>query len=300
MSTILSETPPKFAGHETFTLRYGWLKKAVDATGEHDDIFLRDDALVTLGVGKNMVRSIRHWGLVTGVLEGSQDAPNNRGRSIRPSPLGSLLFGPRGLDPYLEEAATLWLIHWQLAANSEGPTTWFWAFNHLPEAEFTKERLLSELLSLADQAGWKRVAESSLKRDIDCLLRTYVPSKANRTIVVEETLDCPLAELGLIQELESNHVYGFARGEHASLPLPVFAYALLTYWDRTAAQRNAFTFDEVTYRSGSPGRVFKLSEDAIGDYLDRIETCSRPRLKNGFAPCPRASMLQLAPQCLAQ
>ena len=64
MTTILGETPPKFAGHETFTLRYGWLKKAVDATG------LRDDALVTLGAGKNMVRS------------------------IRPSPLGSLLFGP--------------------------------------------------------------------------------------------------------------------------------------------------------------------------------------------------------------
>ncbi len=73
MTTILGETPPKFAGHETFTLRYGWLKKAVDATGQRDDVFLRDDALVTLGAGKNMVRS------------------------IRPSPLGSLLFGPMRL-----------------------------------------------------------------------------------------------------------------------------------------------------------------------------------------------------------
>jgi len=281
MTTILGETPPKFAGHETFTLRYGWLKKAVDATGQRDDVFLRDDALVTLGVGKNMVRSIRHWGLVTGILEGNNSVPNNRGRSIRPSPLGSLLFGPRGLDPYLEETGTLWLIHWQLAGNPEGPTTWFWVFNHLAEAEFTKEKLLSELLSLADQVGWKRVAESSLKRDIDCFLRTYVPSRTNRTVVLEETLDCPLAELGLIQELEANHVYGFARGEHASLPLPVFAYALLTYWDRTAAQRNALTFDEVAYRPGSPGRVFKLSEDALADYLDRIETCTNGAITYG-------------------
>ncbi len=96
MQTIASEALPKFAGHETFTLRYGWLKKAVDATHERQDIFLQDDALVTLGVGKNMVRSIRHWGLVTGILE---DVPNNRGRAIRPSTLGDLLFGPRGLDP---------------------------------------------------------------------------------------------------------------------------------------------------------------------------------------------------------
>ncbi len=94
-------------------------------------------------------------------------------------------------------------------------------------------------------------------------------------MVLEETLDCPLAELGLIQELEAGHVYGFARGEHASLPLPVFAYALLAYWERAAGPRNAFTFDEVAYRPGSPGRVFKLSEDALSLYLDRMETCTK-------------------------
>ncbi len=67
MSTV-AVTLPKFVGHETFTLRYGWLKKAVDAVQEDPGIFQRDDALVILGVGKNRVRSIRHWGLVTGVL----------------------------------------------------------------------------------------------------------------------------------------------------------------------------------------------------------------------------------------
>jgi hypothetical protein len=168
-----------------------------------------------------------------------------------------------------------------LAGTPDGPTTWFWVFNHLAESEFTKEKLLSELVALADQAGWKRVADNSLRRDIDCFLRTYVPSKASRTVVLEETLDCPLAELGLIQELEANHVYGFARGEHASLPLPVFAYALITYWEKTAAQRNAFTFDEVAYRPGSPGRVFKLSEDALSEYLDSIEKCTRGAISYG-------------------
>ncbi len=223
---------------------------------------------------RDMVRSIRHWGLVTGMLEESRDVPNNRGRFIRPSPLGDLLFGPHGLDPYLEEAGTLWLIHWQLAGISDGPTTWFWVFNHLAESEFTKEKLLSDLMALADQAGWKRVADNSLGRDIDCFVRTYVSARTSRTVVLEETLDCPLTELGLIQELEANHVYGFARGDHASLPLPVFAFALLTYWKRTAAPRSALTFDEIAYRPGSPGRVFKLSEDALCVYLDGMETCT--------------------------
>ncbi len=255
MPAIASETVPKFAGHETFTLRYGWLKKAVDATRQRQDIFLQDDALVTLGVGKNMVRSIRHWGLVTGILEESDDVPNNRGRSIRPSALGDLLFGPRGLDPYLEEAGTLWLIHWQLAGIPDGPTTWFWVFNHLPDSEFTKEKLLADLVALAGQAGWKRVADNSLRRDIDCFLRTYVPARTSRTAVLEETLDCPLAELGLIQELEANHVYGFARGEHASLPLPVFAYALLALLgeDRRPAQRPDVRRSRLSARKPRPG-----------------------------------------------
>ena len=275
MSGFTSEISPKFAGHETFTLRYGWLKKAVDATHEQREIFLQDDALVILGVGKNMVRAIRHWGLVTGILEEDTDVPNNRGRSIRPSKLGMLLFGPRGLDPFLEDLGTLWLLHWQLAGNPDGPTTWYWVFNHFMEAEFTKEKIVSDLLALTEQADWKRVADSSLRRDINCFLRTYVPSKANRTVVLEETLDCPLAELGLIQDLEANRVYGFARGEHASLPTTVFAYALLTFWEKTASNRQALTFDEVAYRPGSPGRVFKLSEDALSVYLDSVETCTK-------------------------
>lgn len=41
MNALVRDIPPKFAGHETFTLRYGWLKKAVDATLERQDIFLQ-------------------------------------------------------------------------------------------------------------------------------------------------------------------------------------------------------------------------------------------------------------------
>ena len=41
-----------FSGHETFTLRHGWLKKAVEAVAADAQIFSNDDAMVALGVGK--------------------------------------------------------------------------------------------------------------------------------------------------------------------------------------------------------------------------------------------------------
>lgn len=262
---------PKFAGHETFCLRYGWPKKAVDAAAADPLVFTRDEAVITLGVGKNMVRSIRHWGLMSGILEESPDQPNNRGRHIQPSALGELLFSAEGIDPYLEEPGTLWLLHWHLASRPDGPTTWYRAFNHFPESEFTKERLVAWLGDLSEQALWARVADSSLKRDVDVFVRTYVPSRASKTLVLEDSLDSPLAELGLVQEVEGGRIYAFVRGEHLSLPLPVFVYALLDYWQNAAAHREVLSFDELAFQPGSPGRVFKLSENAVSDYLESIE-----------------------------
>ena len=70
--------PPQFSGHETFPIRYGWLKKAFDAVRATEDseddnreVFTGADAIARFGVGKNMVASMRHWATVTGVIEES-------------------------------------------------------------------------------------------------------------------------------------------------------------------------------------------------------------------------------------
>jgi hypothetical protein len=61
-----------FAGHQTFAFRYFWLKKGLDLVCSDSEAFQRDDAVVRLGVGKNMVQSIRHWCLATRVVEGDR------------------------------------------------------------------------------------------------------------------------------------------------------------------------------------------------------------------------------------
>ena len=65
---------PSFSGHETFPLRYGWLKKAYDVIINEDHlnnktIFTDEMAVSRFGVGKNMVSSIYHWCLMTGIIE---------------------------------------------------------------------------------------------------------------------------------------------------------------------------------------------------------------------------------------
>ncbi len=90
---------PKLSGHETFPLRYGWLKKAFDAVaaaeecGRNRSVFLADDAIARFGGGKNMVASMRHWAAAAGVIE---ESPGRSACDLPPgtSPLSKLDLGP--------------------------------------------------------------------------------------------------------------------------------------------------------------------------------------------------------------
>ena len=226
--------------------------------------------MVRLGVGKNMVRSMRHWAIVTGVLAEST-IPNNRGRVLEVTELGRRLLLDGGWDPYLEDPATVWLLHWRIASTSERATTWHWVFSHIPQPEFTKEELQRWLMKLIEQRGWKRITPASLKRDIDCFTRTYVPPRPSRTVSIDDTLDCPLAELGLLRETGTRGHYSLPRGERPTLPDGVFAFALAEYLERAALPTQTVGLESVAFTPGSPGRVFGLGEVALLERLERLE-----------------------------
>lgn len=206
------------------------------------------------------------------------DVPNNRGRELGLTQLGKSIFGRGGGDPYLEEPGSLWLLHWQLCSNPAGPTAWHWIFNHFPDVEFTKDRLIESLQLTVETNEWTRVAPSTLRRDVDCFIRTYTPSRATRGLVLEDTLDCPFIELQLVHDVEGGHIYSFARGDHSSLPSSIVAYAIVQYWDSHAAKRNTLNFDDIAYRPGSPGQVFKLSEDGLTRHLEQLEDATHRAL----------------------
>jgi len=272
--TLASIERGSFAGHETFPLRYTWLRKAVQHVERDGSIFNDDDAMVLLGVGKNMVRSIRHWGLVCGVLEENPEVPNNRGRALRPTALGHKLFSDNGWDPYMEDPATLWVLHYELASVPDHATTWYLAFNHFPHSEFAKTDLLNWLLKLAQERTWARVSPASLRRDVDVFLRTYVPVRASRTVPLEDTLDSPLVELELLRELGTKGSYLLQRGDPPSLPDAVFAYGLVQFLSRSAPTSTAVPLHAIAFAPGSPGRVFALTEDALMTRLERIEAAT--------------------------
>ena len=83
-----------FSGHETFPCRNLWLKKGYDFAVDGD--FNAPGAVVSLGVGKNMVSSIRYWLKVFGMTKDDQ-----------PTELARHLFADNGWDPFCEDELTL-------------------------------------------------------------------------------------------------------------------------------------------------------------------------------------------------
>lgn len=263
---------PLFSGHETFPLRYGWLKKAHDAVTSAADsaeafaCFNDDSAIGKFGVGKNMVGSMRHWATCCDVIV---DAGKGQ---VRAAAFGDRIFGPNGLDHYLEHPATLWLLHWHLASyptQSSRPnkTTWQWVFNHYPALAFEKDDLIEGLLKLAEARNWTRVAPATVKNDVECLIRTYEGRQADRDSL-EDALSSPLAELGLLRGLRSR--YQLVRGPKRSLPLGVFIIALDQFWTRIGTSKS-LSFEAIAHAPGSPGRVFLLDEVDLAERLAALD-----------------------------
>lgn len=274
----------QFAGHETFPLRYGWLKKAYDAIKEAEEsgqrdtrtVFTDDSAIAYFGVGKNMVTSIRHWALASHVLYVPNDDDSSSAvGQVRRTALGRLIFESSG-DPFLERSASLWLLHWHLAATPGRATTWYWAFNELNEPTFSRDVIRTRLVRRCDElreAGrlkHSRITESTLKGDVLCFIRSYAARPEAGRATHEDNLECPLTELGLVQPVDVGASFQFRRGPKSTLPDEVFLYGLVQFWETLFPSRREFSVESLTHEPGSPGRVFLLDEESVAERLARL------------------------------
>lgn len=268
---------PHFTGHETFPLRYGWLKKAYEKSlnhYNHEDIrqiFTDENAIAEFGVGKNMVASIRHWATSANVLTEQGTGQLTLG------PVGIELFDTEtgnGLDPYLENPSSLWLIHWHLCTHSK-KTTWKYVFGHFQAEEFDRASILDGLLKLGTVQGWQKLSAATIKRDVECFLRSYVAKPTSAKSTPEDILECPLAELGLIKMIGKRDNFRLARGPKPTLGNGVFLYALVNFWHNSRHQGiNQLPFESIAYDPGSPGRIFLLDENEVASRLMNIENVS--------------------------
>jgi len=272
-----SAARPSFARHETFAPRFGWLHKAYLSVNEDDETFLREDATVRLGVGKNMVNAIRYWSVAFKLVKEHAKGGTSRAFTASPTWEARWLLDEAGADPYLEDPGSLWLLHWWLMQPTCTAPTWWVAFNVLPSTRFT-ERELGDLVERHVRlAGWEPAVRASVDRDTDCFTKMYAPriGAANSPGSFEDVLSSPFRELGLIEAVPgdsrgSDRVWRFTTTERTSLPPKVLAYACLDYAARSTEAAGSVSTARLANEPGAPGRVFGLREPQLVAALDAV------------------------------
>ena len=271
-----------FGRHETFPLRYSWLTKGFQELKANPSIFESEDATVRLGVGKNMVNAIRYWLQAARVVE-------RVGNTYRPTALGEHVFGPDGYDPYLEDEATIWLLHWLIATDAQLATTWYWFFNRFHKLEFTAQEVATALADFVKASVNGRTSSKTVKQDANILLRMYSRSRANARTPMEDTLDSPLALLGLVQA-------GFTGKAFRSLPqrrdVPVGSIGFAVTDLCNSLNVRQLPIEQLMYGEGwapALGAVFRLTEDSL---LAKLELLVR-EMSGTFAIRETAGIHQL-------
>ncbi|TPG64628.1 DUF4007 family protein [Hymenobacter nivis] len=201
-----------FSGHDSFQCRLLWLKKGYDYLREGRS-FTADDAPVILGVGNNMVRAIKHWLRAFGLVDEATDTPTK---------LADLIFGGRDadapFDAFLEDNATLWLLHYQLVKTRFASTYWI-IFNEFRKRkiEFTREDYGRFIEQKGREEGFS-ISPKSIIDDFGVFLKMYHRGIAERGVKTKDRED---SFSGILTEL--NLVHSFPRKtEDGKGEIPVF------------------------------------------------------------------------------
>jgi hypothetical protein len=264
---LAAAAEPAFARHETFHLRFGWLRKGFTAALEDPGVFSKPGATVELGVGKNMVTAIRYWCQAYKILEVSPNEERPRMPHLRPTAFGHALLDEDGWDPWLEDPASLWLLHWKLLGPKCMAPVWWTAFNLFAHEQFEDYQLADLVVELTAAAGWKSVMESSIKKDVDCLLRTFAVRRTGRQ-TMDDLLDCPTRQLGLIAPAVGEaRSWRFVTGPKPSLPSAIVVYACLDFLAEVGPNERTISVARLAGDPGAPGRAFRLTESNLYDLL---------------------------------
>lgn len=179
-----------FSGHESFPCKSLWLKKGYDYAKAGYD-FNAPDAVVKLGVGKNMVAAIRYWMRCFGCLKDNELTP-----------IAHYLFdAEKGKDPFIEDLGTLWLLHFLIVYTNEATLyNLFFSRFQRERKQFTKEQLLSFVeRQMREDGKAKAFNANTVGKDISVLLQNYVLPKSDRSF---EDFSSLLIDLDLVHANE--------------------------------------------------------------------------------------------------
>ena len=209
-----------------------------------------------LGVGKNMVESIKYWLKATKLMKGE-------GAKLSLSHLAQKI---QAKDPYFELDGTLFLIHYLLGTNKQEGTAWYWFFNHFSVREFDMESLKNQFSAYIQMHTNKTIKDKTLEKDLHCLLRMYQTVEWTGRNNPETDTPSPWTKYGWVEKRSTSFVRNTLN--IADMNEHIFAFILYIFWKENLGQPESVQIEDLTHGDLSPGRVFCFSLEEMSDLMD--------------------------------
>ena len=243
----------KMKRHESFSIREGWLTKGIKEVKKDSRIFSSPDATDILGIGTNMVKSLKYWMLATCLAY-------EENREIKLSEFGILI---DKYDPYMENIFTWWLIHINMILNEEDSYIYNLFFNKCNRKTFTKKDIYAQL---AENLGNEKIEynEKILFDEVNMTIKTYtIDEKIDNP---ENNFICPLSDLKLIKKIDKDF-YEKNRPEFKKLNYLAVYFII----EKLAEDKDYISIDELIKSKNSPSKILNLDKNLINEYLDEMK-----------------------------
>ena len=243
----------KLKRHESFSIREGWLAKGIKNVKEYGNVFALQNTTDILGIGTNMVKSLKYWMTATKLIE-------EKNRKIMLSDFGSII---NEYDPYLEDIFSWWLIHINMITNVDDAYIYNLFFNKCNIKTFTKRELYEKLYALLINEKLT-FNENILQDEVNMIIKTYtIDEKIDNP---ENNFICPLSELNLLKKVDRD-TYEKNRPEIRNLPFWVVYYIICLLLD----DRDNISIDELLKEENSPAKLLNMDKNLINEYLDEMK-----------------------------
>lgn len=277
MSFVNSSIPIKytFSGHDSFQCRFFWLKKGYDFVNNNKS-FSDEDAVVQLGVGRNMVNAIRFWLKAFNITDVNDNLTE----------FGNRLFNDDGWDPFLEDEASLWLLHFQLVKNNLA-SIYSIIFNDFRKEKvlFTKESFVNYMKRRRENEGSFYLNESTIANDYDVFVKTY-KSADDDSKDIEDSFSGILSELNLLEKVVIEHddrkkevFLQIPYNEKDEIPKEVLLYSILD----NSEYGMAISLNSLAYDFNSPGSIFSITQSGLVNKINEIVADSDLLIYNDHA-----------------
>jgi len=246
-----------FSGHDSFQCRQLWLKKGYDYVQEGKN-FNDEDAVVQLGVGKNMVSSIRFWLKAFNIID-NKDIPTEFGKR--------LFDDENGYDPFLEDEGSLWLLHYQLVKNSFA-SIYSIIFNEFRKEKlfFNKETFVNYVKRIGESNTDLKFNENTVAKDFIVFANLYKNDPESKD--VEDSFSGILSEIELLRKTGKGKEEQFyiENTERDNLPEAVVLFTILD----NSNYGNSISLNSLEFDLNSPGSIFALNRSGLMNKISEI------------------------------